>query len=58
MMTPHDALGMAATELARKLEGENKKFREFIETWQYEGQLQTFESREIFRKEAKELLCV
>lgn len=43
MLTPHDAMGTVAIGLARKLEIENEKLRKFIETWRYEGQLQTFD---------------
>jgi len=56
VLTPHDALGVVAIELARTLEQENEKFRNFIKKWRYEGRLQTFENREIFRKEAEALL--
>ena len=55
-LTPPDALGREALDLARKLELENERLRLFIDKWRYDGNLQTFESREIFRKEAIELL--
>jgi hypothetical protein len=58
MLTPHDALGATAIGLARTLERENGKLRDFIDMWRYDGRLQTFESREIFRKEAEALLGV
>ena len=32
-------------------------WKEFLEMWVYDGALQTFESREKFRKEAKDLLA-
>jgi hypothetical protein len=55
-LTPPDALGMEALDLARKLELENEKMRQFIDKWRYDGCLQTYQSREAFRQQASELV--
>lgn len=47
----------AALEIER-LESENHKLSQFVQKWSYDGNLQTFDSRELFRKEAEELLNV
>ena len=46
----------AMASVGIRQEREIERLREFLQLWTYEGQLQSFESREEFRKAALQLL--